>query len=143
MKEMGYRTYSKLVSAMVTPVMDYGSAIWGGKSYDNMDNVINRAQRFFTGVHRLCPIDGFTGDVGWASNRVRWKLDTLRFWNRLIGTDKDRLLYRLFQWDMTCHNHDNKANFASRVKQIKQKNVYKNLTIVNIEHATKCLMENF
>ncbi len=146
MKEMGYSTYSKLFTAMVTPVMDYGSAIWGGKSYDSMNNVINRAQRFFTGVHRLCPVDGFTVDMGWASNRVRWKLDTLTLWNRLIGTDKDRLLFKVFQWDMTCHNNDNKGNFASNVKQIlceiKQKNVYKDMTVVNIDHAKKCLMDN-
>ncbi len=50
MKEMGYSTYSKLFSAMVTPVMDYGSAVWGGKSYDKLDSVTNRAQRFF---HRI------------------------------------------------------------------------------------------
>ncbi len=98
--------------------MDYGAAIWGGKAYDNLSNVFNRAQRFFTGVHRLCPIDGFTGDMGWPSNRVRWKLETLRLWNRLVGTDKNRLLYKVFNWDMTCHQNSNKSNFAARVKQI-------------------------
>ncbi len=144
MKEMGYNTYSKLFNAMVTPVMDYGSAIWGGKSYDNLNNVLNRAQRFFTGVHRLCPIDGFNGDMGWASNRVRWKLETLRLWNRLIGTDQNRLLYKVFKWDMACHNHDNKANFASRVKQIMceidQKRLYNELKPVSIDDAKGSLM---
>ncbi len=145
MKEMGYSTYSKLFYAMVTPVMDYGSAIWGGKSYDSLDAVFNRAQRFFTGVHRLCPIDGFTGDMGWVTNRVRWKIETLRLWNRLIRTDKNRLLYRMFKWDMACHNSDNKANFSSSVKQImceiKLKNSYNNLNTVNIDKAKECLMD--
>ncbi len=145
MREMGYSTYSKLFYAMVTPVMDYGSAVWGTKSFDNLDSVFNRAQRFFTGVHKFCPIDGFSGDMGWVSNRVRWKLDVLRLWNRLLGTDKNRLVYKVFRWDITCHNNDNKSNFAANVKQImceiKMKNAYKDLTIVNIENAQKSLME--
>ncbi len=70
--EMGYRTYTKLFESLVCPVMDYGAAIWGSKSYNGLDNVFNRAQRFFTGVHRLCPIDGFTGVMGWINNWGRW-----------------------------------------------------------------------
>ena len=145
MKEMGYSTYSALFRSLVCPVMDYGAAIWGGKSYDNLNNVFNRAQRFFTGVHRLCPIDGFQGDMGWQSNRNRWKLETLRFWNRLIGTDKNRLVYKVFDWDMTCHQTTNKSNFAAKVKQIlceiDMKTLYKDLHTVDIDYASNCLME--
>ena len=49
MNEMGYHTYSKLFETLVCPVMDYGASIWGGKSYDTLNNVFNRAQRFFHG----------------------------------------------------------------------------------------------
>ena len=31
--DMGYSTYSKLYESLVTPVIDYGSAIWGFKGY--------------------------------------------------------------------------------------------------------------
>ncbi len=147
MREMGYNTYSKLFESLVCPVMDYGAAIWGGKSYDSLNNVFNRAQRFFTGVHRLCPIDGFTGDMGWPSNRIRWKLEAVRLWNRLIVTDKNRLLYKVFRWDMACHNRSNKSSFASRIKQIlcesKLKPSYRNMNVVNIEYVKKCLMDNW
>ncbi len=147
MKEMGYSTYSKLFNSLVCPVMDYGASIWGGKSYDCMINVLNRAQRFFTGVHRLCPIDGFTGDMGWPSNRIRWKLDALRLWNRLIATDRERILYKVFKWDMACHNQTNKSNFAARVKQIlceaKMKPLYNNLGAVDIESVKKCLLDRW
>ncbi len=63
-REMSYNTYSKLYGSMVCPVMDYGSAIWGCKGYDKLDQVHHRAIRFFTGVHRLCPIPGYVGDMG-------------------------------------------------------------------------------
>ena len=43
---LGYDTYTKLYGSLVSPVTDYGSAIWGTKSYDSMDRVQNRATRF-------------------------------------------------------------------------------------------------
>ena len=146
MGEMGYNTYTKLFESLVCPVMDYGSSIWGGKSYDCLNNVFNRAQRFFTGVHRLCPIDGFTGDMGWVSNRVRWKVDALRLWNRLLKTDNSRLVYKIFEWDMLCHHGDNKANFSSSIKQIlceiKLKTSYKNRSFIDINYARENLMDH-
>ncbi len=145
MGEMGYSTYTKLFESLVCPVMDYSAAIWGNKTYDVLDNVFNRAQRFFTGVHRLCPIDGFSGDMGWITNRVRWKIESLRLWNRLIKTDDTRLLQRVFQWDMACHQTNNKANFVSNVKQIlcqiNLKQLYKDRNTVDLDYARKCLMQ--
>ncbi len=145
MGEMGYGTYTKLFESLVCPVMDYSAAIWGSKSHDTLDNVFNRAQRFFTGVHRLCPIDGFTGDMGWLSNRVRWKIEALRLWNRLLKTDRNRLLYKVLQWDMACHRTDNKANFVSNVKQIlcqiNLKRSYNNMQTVDTDYARKCLLD--
>ncbi len=141
---MGYNTYTKLFESLVCPVMDYGSSIWGGKSYECLNNVFNRAQRFFTGVHRLCPIDGFHGDMGWVDNRVRWKVESLRLWNRLLQTDHNRMVYKIFKWDMECHQIDNKANFASNIKQIlcevKLKKSYKDRALIDIDHARKNLM---
>ncbi len=82
--------------------------------------------------------------MGWVTNRVRWKLDALRLWNRLIKTDKNRLVYKIFEWDMTCHNSSNKSNFAARVKQIlcevKLKQSYKNLNNVDVDYAKNYLM---
>ncbi len=96
LRDMSYRTYSKLYESMVCPVMDYGSAVWGFKTYEKLEQVHHRAIRFFTGVHRLCPIPGFVGDVGWLDNVSRWKIERVRFWNRLIGTKNSRLLKKIF-----------------------------------------------
>ncbi len=50
MREMSYRTYTKLYESLVCPVMDYGAAVWGMKTYDKLDQVQNRVLRFFAGV---------------------------------------------------------------------------------------------
>ncbi len=145
MKEMGYSTYTKLYDSLVSPVMDYGSAVWGSKTFEKLDQVQHRAMRFFTGVHRLCPVSGFTGDMGWASNRVRWKLEALRLWNRLVTLNDNRLVKKVLEWDIECHMNDNKSNFASRVKQImcdiKLKHLYNRRSQIDIVYAKKMLLE--
>ncbi len=46
---------------------------------------------------------------------------------------------------MACHRDDNKANFVSNVKQIlcqiKLKEYYNDMNMVDIDYARKCLME--
>ncbi len=142
---LGYDTYTKLYDSLVSPVTDYGSAIWGTKSYDSMDRVQNRATRFFMGVHRFSPIAGHVGDMGWISNRGRWKSNIIRLWNRLVGIDGERLLKRVFLWDMEQHNVTNKANFSANAKQIlielDRRQCYLNLEPVDIEHCKKVIYE--
>ncbi len=83
--------------------------------------------------------------MGWINNRVRWKVEASRLWNRLLKTDKDRLVYKVLQWDMACHRPHNKANFVSNIKQIlceiKLKSHYKDMNTVDLEFARKSLME--
>ncbi len=145
MREMSYRTYTKLYESLVCPVMDYGSAVWGIKSYDNLEQVHNRAIRFFAGVHRLCPKPGFVGDMGWLDNFSRWKLDRIRLWNRLIDTKNERLVKKIFLWDKDVHTHTNKGNFMSHVKQIcsevDMKESYVNTTNIDISCVRKRLFE--
>ncbi len=98
--------------------MDYGSAIWGFKSYDKLEQVHHRAIRFYTGVHRLSPIPGYVGDMGWLDNTSRWKIERIRLWNRIIDTKDDRLVKKIFLWDIDMFNRTNKGNFISHIKQI-------------------------
>ena len=118
LNDMGHTTYSKLYESLVTPIIDYGSAIWGFKNYDNIEKVQNRATRFFTGVHKYSPTLGHMGDMGWESNRNRWKIHSLRLWNRLVDMDNSRITKKIFNWDLNEHKGSNKSNFCAQVKQV-------------------------
>ncbi len=118
LKEMNYKTYSKLYDSLVCSVMDYSSAVWGVKNYDCMENVHKRAIRYFVGVHRLSPIPGYIGDMGWDSNRTRWKINIVRLWNRLMDIQEDRIVKKVFLYDKNAHMNTNKSNFSAHVKQI-------------------------
>ncbi len=107
-----------MYDSLVTPIIDYGSAIWGYKSYNALDKVQNRATRYFTGVHKFAPTLGHVGDMGWVSNRGRWKINILRLWNRLVLLDDSRLTKKIFKWDLLEHQSHNKTNFCAQAKQV-------------------------
>ena len=65
LKEFGFKTFEKLDYACVVLILDYGSSVWGYKPYVQIDNVQNRAMRFFLGVHRFTPNLAITGEMGW------------------------------------------------------------------------------
>ena len=65
-KHMGYHTrFKKLNESTVIPVVDYGSEIWGGKSYPTCkcDNVQNRAIHLFLGVDKFSLLPTLQGDM--------------------------------------------------------------------------------
>ncbi len=47
-----YDFYTKLYNALVQPIVDYGTSIWGTKEYTCVATVQHRACRFFMG--ELC-----------------------------------------------------------------------------------------
>ncbi len=98
------------------------------------------------GVHKFAPILGHVGDMGWVSNRGRWKLNILRLWNRLVEMDNDRLTKRVFSWDREQHALTNKSNFSSQARQIlielERNNCYTNLGTVNITDMKSIVYEH-
>jgi hypothetical protein len=121
--DFGFKSYEKLVFNCVVPVMDYCSSIWGYKTYQQIDNVHNRSMRYYLGVHRYAPIAALSGDLGWVPSRYRRWLNMLRFWNRLINFDSDRITKLVFDQDyMLCNN-----NWCSEIKSI--------MTSLDLSHA--------
>ena len=107
-KNMGFQTFTKLYESCVVPIMDYCSAIWGYSNYVNCDKIQNRALRFFLGVHRFAPTTAVVGDTGWISSKTRHWINMVRYWNRLINMDHNRLCKRIFLWDNSlCSNNWN------------------------------------
>ncbi len=79
--------------------LDNCSCIWGYQRFGQIDTIQNRAIRFYLGIHKFAPNLAINGHVGWISSSVRRKSETLRYWNRLIHTDSERLTKEVFHWD--------------------------------------------
>ena len=114
LKEFDFKSFYKLYNSCVTPILDYSASTWGFKQYTPIDCVQNRAMRYFLGVHRFAPTLAMTGDTGWIPSMYRRWTSMLRFWNRILNVDNDRLLRRVFETDYRLCNN----NWCSEIKTI-------------------------
>ena len=67
LRDCGYKTFTKLFDAGVLSILNYGAEIWGYGNFSKCDNVINRAMRYFLGVHIFAPTAPLYGDMAWLS----------------------------------------------------------------------------
>ena len=82
-----YNVYTSLYNSTVKPILEYGSEIWGHKSYSCLNAVYHRACRAFLGVGRYTPNLGIEGDMGWEPPVVRQKANLIRLWCRFSKMD--------------------------------------------------------
>ncbi len=101
LKDLGWKTYTRLFETGLVPVLNYSSEISGFKQLKNSDNIQSRAIRYYLGVHRFAPIPALRGEMGWHSIRLtRWLLNMLKYWNRLINLDDNRLSKKIFNFSL-------------------------------------------
>ena len=113
-KGLAYKTYTKMYDMMVCPILDYCACVWGYNQLEFLSTVQNRAIRFFLGVNKFAPNLGINGEVGWIPRNIARKVDMIKFWNRMIGTQPDRLLKKVFLWDKRLC----KKNWSSEIKKL-------------------------
>ena len=99
LKGLGYQTFTKMFHTGVVPIMDYCSGIWGYQKFGKVESLQNRALKFYLGVHKFSPNLAVNGDMGWVNSSTRRKVEMLRYWNRLIAMDDNRLTKKVFMWD--------------------------------------------
>ena len=63
--------------------------------------------RYFLGVNNRTPIDFLNGETGWSRPKYIIYLNILRFYNRLINMNNDRLTYKIFEYDLQNISSDN------------------------------------
>jgi hypothetical protein len=114
LRQYGFKTFEKLYSSCVIPVLDYCAGVWGYRHYQPADNVQNRAMRQYLGVHRFAPTLALIGDTGWLPCMYRRWMCMIRYWNRLILLPDDRLTKRVFIADYNSNGN----NWCSDIKQI-------------------------
>ncbi|VDH98618.1 Hypothetical predicted protein [Mytilus galloprovincialis] len=97
-KDFGYKSYEKLFNSCIVPILYY-SCVWGYRKYQSKDNIQNRAIRYYLGVHRFAPILAIHGDIGWIPSQYRRWINMVRYWNRLIRFDNNRITKLAFNID--------------------------------------------
>jgi ssDNA-binding Zn-finger/Zn-ribbon topoisomerase 1 len=141
LRDCGYKTFTKLFETGVLSILNYGAEIWGYGNFPKCDNVMNRAMRYFLGVHRFAPTAALHGDMAWISLKYTRYIAMLRFWNRLIKMDNSRLTKRVFLW---CHDFPDNT-YCGDVKKISDimnlSTVYHTKGLFNIEQIKQTCKE--
>ena len=137
LKNVGFNSFSKLYHSGVVPVMDYCAGIWGYKNFDSCNRIQQRALRYYLGVHQKAPLLALEGDTGWVNSTIRRHTEMVRFWNRVLGMDSNRLTRKIFEYDYArAHNHN---NWSYELKQIFTKYGHANTFVRKVQCDTKSL----
>ena len=133
LKDIGLKTFEKLYESGVVPILDYCSGVWGYRKYQAVDNIQHRAIRYYLGVHRFAPLTAINGDIGWIPSIYRRWTNLIRYWNRLIKFEDNRITKHTFNQDyILCCN-----NWSSDLKDVLNKlnliSFYNTKTTINLK----------
>ncbi len=132
-KDLGFKSYTTLFDSCVAPILLYGSGVWGLKSYKVCEDLVLRACRFYSGIHRLAPIPGIQGDFGWWDVRSRHILEAIRLFNRLITMNNNRVNKKVFLWDKALSKENWNSGFKSILLDLGLENYWTNQTVIPLE----------
>jgi exonuclease III len=143
MDNMGFNTYSKCFETSICPILDYGAEIWGYKKCEQIDSVQMKAMKVFLGVHRFAANLAVLGDMGWLPTEIRRKICMIRYWNRLIKLEDNRLTKKLFNFEFD----QNKGKWCKSIKTILQEiglsDFYENQLTCDVKYCREKLMDKF
>lgn len=111
--DIGYKSFDKLIRACVFSVMDYGAEVTGFRSLDCLDDVTNRAARYYMGVNKTCTLPCLNLEMGWLTNHRRRNLGVLRYYNRLLKMEAGRLPKEVF-----LNTKNSKQSWAGSLKAL-------------------------
>ena len=139
LNNISYSTFTQLYNSNVASILDYDSEIWGFCKAPQCERLQQRAIQYFLGVHKFCPVPALTGDMGWASCKIRRKLNMLKYWNRLLSLPDNSITKCVFLNDYQL-NYKNWSNEIENIlDEINMTSIFQNKTKCNIELA-KCLL---
>ena len=100
--ELGYGSYFKLYHSIIVPITDYGCSAWnanGHTNFNKLDQIQQRAIRFFSGLPKHTSLIGMEGDMGWTPGVVRRDVNSLRLYNQIIQMENTCLERKLFNYE--------------------------------------------
>jgi hypothetical protein len=127
----------------VVPILDYCAGIWGFNNSEKADSVQNRAIRWYLGVHKYEPNLAINGEMGGVNSDIRRKVEMLRYWNKLLVMDDNRLTKKVFRWDHTTKVKNWNGDMYKLFEQLGELNIYENLHTINLLTSENKLYTQF
>ena len=82
---------------LVRPILEYGAEIWGEKNWVKAELLQLEMGRMVLGVSRMTTKEVIQGELGLGKTRSRRILLRIKFWNKIINMNKERLVYKVYR----------------------------------------------
>ena len=143
-KDIGYKTFTTMYNAGVTPITHYNASVWRFDSKNkNAELVQNKAIRYVLGVHNSTPIPALVGEMGWLPSKYSKYICMLQLWNHLVVMSNDRLTKHVFNIDYNqTENHNNWCcEIREILSSIGEQELYDRREVCNIEICKEKMFE--
>ena len=114
-----YEVFTHLYNALVVPIIEYSSFLWGFKPISQIDKIQNNLMRSFLGLGRNAPISALIGDMGWQPLSVTTKLSCVSFYKQLSIMSRNQSNHYIFResCDLTGKGYRNWTQSARELLQ--------------------------
>lgn len=117
-KGFPFSIYSILYQACVCSVSQYGSEVFGFDKFDSTFKLHLRAARAFLGLPKNVTSYGLVSELDWLLPHFQTQIKMIQYFNRIMSTPSNRLLYKIFTWDRDFNLQENVPTWSSEVKSI-------------------------
>lgn len=111
----------KLFDSLITPILNYGSEIWGFHEGKDIENVHVKFCRYMLNVRKSTNISALYGELGRFPMYIMRKLNMIKYWIKLLNSGNNsivRLTYDMLKLDTERNISYNKTNWAYQIKHI-------------------------
>jgi hypothetical protein len=92
--------------AMVVPVLNYGTEIWGSGKCVEIERVQLETGRRILGVGKKTADDVVRGELGWWTMKAQRNMKKLLYWARLVRMDDSRLAKQIYIYNAELNRTD-------------------------------------
>ena len=113
----------KLFDILVSPILNYGSELWGMHKATDIELVHTKFLRYILGVKKSTNLSALYGELARIPLSVYRKINMIKYWVKILQQNDSSLLkkvYVMLKNDTDSNNNYNGLNWASQIKTILQ-----------------------
>ena len=113
-----YKVFSTLYDSCVASIVDYGSEVFGFEQYHSKVTLHLRAIRAFLGLPKNSCHAAVLSEVDWLEPHYRSRLNMVRFFNRVLKMDDNRLTKIVLKWDKDLNDSGEISTWGTELKTV-------------------------